>query len=147
MYSFIIVLINFSTILVKSMIVCNYLFSQDADKGWKDYFYIITDPNEGGIIYINKTLDREVVEKIVIKVTAIDRTQSVQYFMCDDVPRLADDRSQPLEITVLIDDINDSPPVFKKKSHSFGFLSSTEFGKTLITLPVRFNIYFFLYVL
>ncbi|GFN94954.1 cadherin-23, partial [Plakobranchus ocellatus] len=106
---------------------------------WANHFVIESDKDLGGIIKLQKALDREIVDKIELEVVATDFSQISAGAVCEDTNRPFNMESDPLTVTILIEDVNDSPPMFVVRSLYKGFLSSTEFGTEILSLPVYVN--------
>ena len=106
---------------------------------WTDYFTLKPDNDSSGIIELKKPLDRETVESISLKVIAIDSFSLNADVVCRNITPTSDDtsvQSNPLTVYVTVEDVDDNPPVFSVKSFNKGFLSSTDFGSEIVSLPV-----------
>ncbi|KAK3772598.1 hypothetical protein RRG08_027333 [Elysia crispata] len=106
---------------------------------WTDYFTLKPDNDSSGIIELKKPLDRETVESISLKVIAIDSFSLNADVVCRNITPTSDDtsvQSNPLTVYVTVEDVDDNPPVFSVKSLNKGFLSSTDFGSEIVSLPI-----------
>lgn len=102
---------------------------------WIDHFHVATDSEQKGIISVVKHLDRETVSSVTLYIIAVDSSSLSPTLMCTGV--LTDSKtSDPFNITITIEDIDDNPPVFKEKSLTTGFLSSTEAERPIMNLVV-----------
>lgn len=78
-----------------------------------------------GVIYLQKQLDREFEEIIAVTVTAKDK----------GFPQL----SSSMNVTVLVEDINDHDPVFSQESYNVLIYEDTPCGTSLLTIQANDN--------
>lgn len=106
----------------------------DADSGANgDVLYSLENLGRGlfsishttGVIYLQKQLDRELEEVITVTVTARDK----------GFPQL----SSSMNLTVLVEDINDNDPVFSQASYSVLIYEDTPCGTSLLTIQANDN--------
>lgn len=104
----------------------------DADSGANgDVLYSLENLGRGsfsisrttGIIYLQKQLDRELEEMITVTVTVRDK----------GFPQL----SSSVNLTVLVEDINDHDPVFSQASYSVHIYEDTSRGTSLLTIQAN----------
>lgn len=76
-----------------------------------------------GVIYLQKLLDRELHELIMVTITARDK----------GLPQL----SSSLNLTVLVEDINDHDPVFSQNSYSVVMSEDTPRGTSLLKVQAH----------
>lgn len=106
----------------------------DADSGANgDVFYSLENLGTGsfsisrttGVIYLQKQLDRELEEVITVTVTVRDK----------GFPQL----SSSMNLTVLVEDVNDHDPVFSQASYSILIYEDTPSGASLLTVQANDN--------
>ncbi|XP_026790947.3 protocadherin Fat 4 isoform X2 [Pangasianodon hypophthalmus] len=106
----------------------------DADSGANgDVLYSLENLGRGsfsigrttGVIYLQKQLDRELEEVITVTVTVRDK----------GFPQL----SSSMNLTVLVEDINDHDPVFSQASYSVLIYEDTPPGTGLLTIQANDN--------
>lgn len=114
--------------------VVTVIQANDADSGAnKDVLYSLENLGRGlfsisrttGVIYLQKQLDRELEEVIMLTVTARDR----------GFPQL----SSSMNLTVFVEDINDHDPVFSQTSYSVLIYEDTPCGTSLLTIQAKDN--------
>ncbi|NWX99920.1 CELR3 protein, partial [Nothoprocta ornata] len=99
----------------------------DADEGFNGFVVYALKGGEGkididssGLILLEKELDRETQEIYNLTVIASDQGQPVL--------------STALNLTVIVDDVNDNPPVFGSSRYEISVFEDEVLGKTLLTL-------------
>ncbi|XP_010212718.1 PREDICTED: protocadherin Fat 4-like, partial [Tinamus guttatus] len=99
----------------------------DADEGFNGFVvYVLkggegkTDIDSSGLILLEKELDRETQEIYNLTVIASDQGQPVL--------------STALNLTVIVDDVNDNPPVFGANRYEMSVFEDEVVGRTLLTL-------------
>lgn len=106
----------------------------DADSGANgDVFYSLENLGTGsfsisrttGVIYLQKQLDRELEEVITVTLTVRDK----------GFPQL----SSSMNLTVLVEDVNDHDPVFSQASYSILIYEDTPSGASLLTIQANDN--------
>ncbi|XP_012936384.1 cadherin-23 [Aplysia californica] len=97
---------------------------------YRDHFMIDKD---SGKICLSKPLDRETHPDVMLTVTVKDMDISHEEDMCPDFSSNIKN-SDNVEVKITVLDVDDSPPVFSLRHLTKGYLSSTEFGKTIFTL-------------
>ncbi|XP_059145110.1 cadherin-23-like [Physella acuta] len=112
-----------------------YQFHDDVvnKNPWLDHFQVTTDRDQRGIISVVKRLDRETVDSVKLVIFAVDSSSLSPATMCTGFSTHSK-TSDPFEITITVEDIDDNPPVFKEKSLTTGFLSSTEAERPIMSL-------------
>ncbi|NWI17698.1 CELR3 protein, partial [Crypturellus soui] len=99
----------------------------DADEGFNGFVVYILKGGEGkmdidssGLILLEKELDRETQEIYNLTVIASDQGQPVL--------------STALNLTVIVDDVNDNPPVFGSSRYEVDVFENEVLGSALLTL-------------
>lgn len=106
----------------------------DADSGASgDVLYSLESLGRGsfsisrttGVIYLQKQLDRELEEVITVTITVRDK----------GFPQL----SSSMNLTVIVEDINDHAPVFSQALYSVLIYEDTSCGTSLLTVQAKDN--------
>ena len=84
------------------------------------YFRLRNNSKNAYFLLVNKMIDRELTPRFVLKFVAHD----------NGVPRLETTR----EVTILVGDVNDNVPIFKKHSTSIRLNESTAIGTEVLTV-------------
>ena len=88
-------------------------------------------------IYVQKPIDREEMARFTFNITVEDCSPIKTYNVCrkGSYEHFPSDR---LEVTVVVGDLNDNPPIFTKSKISKGLRQKVEVGKLVFKLEVFF---------
>lgn len=112
-----------------------YTFFSNLGGMFSNFFNISVSSGE----ITAKPLDRENMtnDEISLTIEATDVTKPNISSECDNI-KLQNNTKVQMEVVVIVQDINDNPPIFKNTQFSKGILRNTKFETVVIDLTVRF---------
>ena len=107
-----------------------------TDKFAEKHLVIKHFDNTTAKIYVQKPIDREEMARFTFNITVEDCSLIKTYDVCKkgSYEHFSSDR---LEVTVVVGDLNDNPPIFTKSKISKGLRQKVEVGKLVFKLEVQ----------